>query len=58
MAQMEPHEMLWAVSFLKMAVRIVGIPIKWVRQNSRFWDVRITELRTTRITEDGKVRVL
>lgn len=57
MAQMEQHEMLWAISFLKMAIRVAGMPIKWIRQNSRLWNIRITESGATKITEDGRIRV-
>jgi len=57
MAHMEQHETLWAISFLKMAVRVAGMPIKWILMNSKFWNVRIMESGATRITEDGKIRV-
>lgn len=57
MAQMEQHEMLWAISFLKMAIKVAGMPIKWIRMNSKFWNVRVTESGATRITEDNKIRV-
>lgn len=58
MAQMEQHEILRAVSFLKMAIKVAGMPIKWIQQNSKFWNIRITENGLTRITEDGRIRVI
>lgn len=55
---LEQHEILWILSFLKIGIRMVGMPIKWIQKNSRIWNVRITESGVARITEDGKIRVV
>lgn len=36
MANMEQHEILYAVSFLKMAIKVAGMPKKWIAKNSKF----------------------
>jgi hypothetical protein len=51
---MKTHEILWAVSFLKMAINVAGMPIKWVKNNSKYWILLIGSTGEFLKDSDGK----
>jgi hypothetical protein len=55
---METKKKLWAISFLKIAINVIGVPVNWIIKNSKIWNIRVTTSGNHRVTTDGKIRVI